>query len=107
MSKMYCNNCGRYFDESSALTEKFHHSELSGMGGKTYEEYLVCPSCRDNNIEEAYECGMCGEPTLTEVCDKCKEMFFADLDKFFQDESGKYNGCDPDILKEIAYYHIT
>ena len=106
MSKMYCNNCGHFFDSENAKTERFYHSELNGMGGKTYEEYLICPICRDNGIEDAYECEMCGEPTLTEVCDKCKDLFIADLDEFFKSEVKKYNGCDPETLKALAYYEL-
>lgn len=48
-----CGNCGRVFTDEQADTRK----ELVGefWGAPAYKEYLCCPDCRSDEIEEYYE----------------------------------------------------
>lgn len=45
-----CNTCGDTFTRPA-----------SGVGGDFDECIDVCPTCRDDNIEEAGRCNVCGE----------------------------------------------
>ena len=55
----FCLDCEEYFEEPRM--EKEFHSELNGMGGRTYEEYGVCPKCGSEDIEECRDkCDICG-----------------------------------------------
>ena len=76
----FCEDCGAFFDESEIATEREYHSELAGMGGKTYEEYGVCPKCRSEDIEECEVCEICGNPVKEttyiadkDMCEECAE----------------------------------
>lgn len=48
-----CGDCGRVFSEDQAETR----SECVGefWGAPAYKEYLVCPDCRSDEIEEYHE----------------------------------------------------
>lgn len=48
-----CGNCGRVFPDEKADTRK----ELVGefWGAPAYQNILVCPDCRSDEIDEYYE----------------------------------------------------
>lgn len=45
-----CGNCGRVFHEEQADTRKESVGEF--WGAPAYTEYLVCPDCHSDEIEE-------------------------------------------------------
>ncbi len=64
-----CNNCEAVFEDYKIIKDPRPY----GMG-EVYEEYAVCPHCKDTDISEAKECERCGnfraelEDGLCEVC---------------------------------------
>jgi len=69
--KMYkCNSCGEEFSPDDAEQETF----IEYHGTSVVSD--ICPHCGSSNIEEMYECKVCGnlftDSDLTDyVCDNC------------------------------------
>lgn len=104
MSKwIHCLDCDEYFPEEEAETVREYHHEIDGY---FYENVMRCPCCKGVELEDAYECEMCGEPTLTEVCEGCEEELKRDFDKFLETESKYFNNCDKETLKSILYMYL-
>lgn len=64
-----CNECGEVFEEPYIHKERHPY----GMGYAT-EEFVVCPYCKDTDIDEAKRCERCGEwvAELDDgLCDVC------------------------------------
>ena len=47
-----CDNCGRVFTDEQADTRKECVGEF--WGAPAYKEYLVCPDCKSDEIDEYY-----------------------------------------------------
>ena len=94
----YCYECEKYFTEDEA---GIYREDPIGDGRGGYIAYMVCPYCGGDSYEDAYECKMCGEPTLEEACDECKAEFFKDVDEFLEKESKYFKDCEIDLLKDL------
>ena len=69
-----CNDCEEVFDEPKIIEE--HHPY--GMG-YAIEEFVVCPHCKDTDIQEAEQCGRCGNYVAEledGLCDICHSDMF-------------------------------
>lgn len=65
-----CNNCKNTFDEPAEIQDRV--GEFFGEG--VYEHYLICPSCREIDFDEAHYCPRCGEATSEDVfCKACQD----------------------------------
>ena len=66
MTYYYCPECNEVFPEDKAKTTKVEW-------GYGFKEVLVCPCCRNDCIEEADYCRICGEPIASdeEYCAEC------------------------------------
>ena len=106
MGLLYCCDCGKYFEEEELVSETvWSHSNYIGFGGWYPETTDRCPYCGGEDIEDAYECEICGEPTLIEVCDKCKNEVYTALEKFFDDFAKKHR-CDAEKVEEVAVRYL-
>ena len=101
-SWFYCRDCRSFFPESEGASVKEYHSEIDG---NFYETFLGCPYCESTDLEDAYECPICGEGTLSELCEDCKSQFFGDLDKFFEEQANEDDNLK-ETLKTLAVDHI-
>ena len=50
-----CNSCETEFETPAEFTEKH------GLDTLPFEEFSCCPKCKSADIEELYECKICGE----------------------------------------------
>lgn len=50
-----CNECGAVFEDYKIIKDPRPY----GMG-EVYEEFAVCPHCKETDISEAKECERCG-----------------------------------------------
>lgn len=98
MSDIYfCNDCKQFFTEDEAGTESELHTELDGHWCETF---MVCPHCGSDDYEEAYECEICGEPTLTEICGQCETEIVGKIGEFVSKLTEEYK-CDTSIIQEL------
>ena len=81
-----CQECNNVFSDEESRTRLEDMGEY--FGSPSGREYLVCPSCGSNDIEEAKKCELCEEWVHTEsydgehYCDECVEYIkkkFGDL----------------------------
>lgn len=65
-----CKTCGACFEEADTKTEQ------ERLGEFICTSYTgVCPECGSSRIEEANECGVCGEWTVDgDFCKYCKDI---------------------------------
>ncbi len=97
----FCNECEQFFDREDLITDtSWSHSNYIGYDGMYKETSCRCPICgADDNYEDAYECEICGEPTLEEVCDDCKAEISDKTFDFIEGLAKEYK-CDRDIIIE-------
>lgn len=104
MSWVYCENCGQFVLEGDLEKSYEHHSELNGMGGITYETFYVCPHCGSDEIEDAYECEMCGEPTLSlDYCEECTTEVIKSFNEWLEKTAKDMHTSTEKVL-DLLYY---
>lgn len=70
-----CNECNNIFSEEESRTRFEDMGEC--FGSPSGREYLVCPSCGSDDVEEAKKCEICEEWGHAEsydgkqYCDEC------------------------------------
>jgi len=103
-SWVYCDNCKQFVLEDELEREYEHHSELSGMGGVTCETFYVCPHCGSDEIDDAYECEICGEPTTSlDYCDDCRTEVVKSFNKWLEKTAGELH-TNTSKIKDLLYY---
>ena len=93
----YCNECMNFFGKDEVGFKREYHPEI---GGNFYETFLVCPHCGSDDYEDAYECEICGEPTLTEICDECKHEVLDAISKFVEAQVTEHK-CDKSVIVSL------
>lgn len=97
----YCNNCGEYFEEPTTQTEDYGECH----GRHVTREYDACPCCGSDDIAEAVECRICGEPippfSTEEFCETCH----AELENVLE-EAGETLQTDRETLKDLIAEHF-
>ena len=96
----YCEDCGNFFLANEARTDREYHFEIDGG---FYENIERCPDCGSCELVDAKECEMCGEPSLSEVCDECEQELIKEFNEWVQGESKRFNNCNIETLKGIIY----
>lgn len=96
----YCNCCGAFLKLEELDTRREVHGELDSNDPWNYETWLVCPNCQSDELEDAYACEICGEPTLTEICDHCKETLIEKFNEFKDKVCEEMHIEDTDIFRE-------
>ena len=82
-NKMICLGCGNVFNTDEVQRVQDYRGEC--WGRPAYEEELVCPHCKSNDIDDAEECEICGSWCSTEelydnggLCTACLETYNTD-----------------------------
>ena len=78
---LYCADCQQFFEEEDAVTGK----ELIGeyAGAPAYKEYVICPHCGGDQIEEAARCHVCGAWKPDDAKDCCSKCYEDAYDMFY------------------------
>ena len=61
-----CENCGKMFETPKVHAEWIGEKEHGG-----YQEFPICPHCKDDDIEELKDCPMCQQNYMTSEKDRC------------------------------------
>lgn len=71
---MVCRDCNTIFAKDDAKVRKEYHPEVSTNERSFYEEFLSCPHCGSDDIDNASVCVLCGVPhdEATDLCSICK-----------------------------------
>lgn len=73
---MKCNYCGKIFDECDRIKVREIHTETDPTSVEEWTENL-CPYCGNDDLEETFECEVCGEKTAYRsvgdvwLCNEC------------------------------------
>lgn len=74
---LYCTDCEQFFDEEEAKAERERIGEF--WGEDAYKDYIVCPHCGSDQIEEARKCKLCDEwkpDDAHDCCEHCRDKVF-------------------------------
>lgn len=94
---MVCNECGRIFDEGDARMVRGDMVEHFGTPCRL-PDYAVCPSCKSEDIEQAYACEGCGETH--------SELYYADLSATGDGDLHVCKDCRVQVLKRFDRWKV-
>lgn len=97
---MFCTNCEKFFTEEQIVWKEIGAS----LGAPTYFEGK-CPYCGAEEITEARECELCGEPIEKGcLCGECRKAIKKELGIFHKRLAVKWQMPEAKVKEAVLDY---